>query len=174
MAEARLGGAEQERLRAEFAALAALGPAALDRSTRPAHLTASVVVVDQHELRLLVLHHTKLARWLQPGGHADGDTDLVAVATREMVEETGLVGAEVLVPAIHLDVHEVRPPREDPHLHFDVRFAAVAPSTALRANHESTAQRWVTPPELVALGADPGLLVAAARALDAVRDTTGR
>lgn len=165
--EARLGGVVQEHLRRAFLDLAALGAPSLVRTTRPAHLTASTVVIDDRR-RVLLLRHTKLRRWLQPGGHADGQGDLAAVARRELVEETGLIDAVVLEPAIHLDVHEVRPPGEDPHLHFDVRFAAVARSTALRANHESTARRWVTVPEMVQLGADAGLLVASARALDLI------
>ena len=100
-----------------------------------------------------------------PGGHADGDADLAHVAWREATEETGIEGLVVVVPAVHLDVHEVRPPSEDPHLHLDVRHLVLAPPGAVVAgNHESEALRWVQPDELPELGADDGLLELARRA----------
>ena len=75
-----------------------------------------------------MLLHTKLRRWLQPGGHADGDTELAGVALREATEETGIVGLRVLVPAVDLDLHEVdHGDALGTHLHLDLRFVVVAP-----------------------------------------------
>lgn len=163
----RASGREaHEPTRARFLALLAGEPEALVRTARPAHLTGSAMVVDPGSGKVLVLFHTKLQRWLQPGGHADGDGDLARVAWREATEETGIAALEVLEPACHLDIREVRPPRESPHLHFDVRFVVVAPAGAVPAgNDESEALRWVTLQELPGLGADPGLLALAARAV---------
>ena len=63
-----------------------------------------------------------------------------------------------MVPAVDLDIHEVRPPAEPPHLHLDVRFVVLAPAGAtVVGNHESQALRWVTPAELAGLGADESL-----------------
>lgn len=143
---------------------------ALHRSCVEGHLTASALVVDPSSEQVLVLFHTKLQKWLQPGGHVDGDPDLAAGALREATEETGIPGLEVLVPAVDLDIHEVRPPAESPHLHLDVRFAVVAPPGAIPVgNHESQALRWVAVAELPGLGADPGLVRLAERGLAAVR-----
>jgi len=147
----------------------------LDRTCRPGHLTGSALVVDPSDRRILVLFHSKLRRWLQPGGHADGDADLARVALREAVEETGITGLRVVEPAVDLDVHIVDPPAEDPHEHHDVRFLVVAPPGAVPVgNHESEALRWVDAADLLSLGADRGLVRLAERALarlDALRET---
>jgi 8-oxo-dGTP pyrophosphatase MutT (NUDIX family) len=131
---------------------------ALLRSCVPGHLTGSAFVVDARRGRFLLLHHTKLRKWLQPGGHADGDGNLAAVALREAAEETGIAGLQVVVPAIDIDVHLVEPPREPAHHHYDVRYLVLAPEDAeLNGNHESTELRWVTLDELEGLGCDVGV-----------------
>ncbi|MDG2026322.1 MAG: NUDIX hydrolase [Acidimicrobiales bacterium] len=144
----------RERMRS----LLAERPAPLDRGERPGHLTGSAFVVDAAVERTLLLFHTKLQIWVQPGGHADGDANLPAVALREAHEETGIDGLAVWPVAVDLDIHEVDPPKEDAHLHYDVRFLVVAPNEAVvAANHESQDQRWVTEAEIPDLGADDGL-----------------
>ncbi|MEZ5145016.1 MAG: NUDIX hydrolase [Acidimicrobiales bacterium] len=131
---------------------------ALDRSCAPGHLTGSAFVVDAAGERALLLRHTKLRRWLQPGGHADGDANLAHVAWREATEETGIAGLTVVVPPLDVDVHRVEPPGEAPHDHLDVRFLVVAPPGAAPiGNHESEALRWVTADELEALADEEGL-----------------
>jgi len=158
---------EQRRLRDEMLAFAAAHPDALLRSCGAGHFTGSALVVDDDGQRVLVLFHTKLQRWLQPGGHLDGDANLAASALREATEETGIDGLRVVLPAVDLDIHEVRPPAEAPHLHLDVRFVVLAPpGAAVVGNHESEELRWVTRAELPALGADPGLLRLADRGLE--------
>lgn len=130
---------------------------ALHRSCRTGHLTGSALVVDAAGQRVVVLHHRKLDRWLQPGGHCDGDANLAAVALREASEETGMAGLRVLPVAVDLDVHEVAPPDDGPHLHLDVRFLVQAPPDAEpEGNHESNEVRWVTLDELAALDVDAG------------------
>jgi len=116
-----------------------------DRGTAPGHLTGSALVVDAARERVLLLLHRKLGRWLQPGGHADGDHELAGVALKEATEETGIVGLRVLVPAVDLDVHAVDHGDElGEHLHLDLRFVVEAPPGAVeKGNHESLALRWV-------------------------------
>jgi len=133
-------------------------PDAASRDARPGHLTGSAAVVDATGAHTALLFHAKLQRWLQPGGHADGDMNLAAVALREAREETGIDDLVVDPEPIDLDVHRVAPPGEDPHLHLDVRFVVMAPPGArLVANHESTDLRWVRWSELDRYEPDPGL-----------------
>ena len=149
-------------------------PHPLERTERPGHFTGSALVVHADLERTLVLFHTKLQIWVQPGGHADGDANLPAVALREAEEETGIDGLRVWPIAVDLDIHRVAPPAEDAHDHYDVRFVVLAPEGAtVDANHESEAQRWVRPDELAELGADAGLQRLATNGLALARRIVG-
>ena len=149
---------QQREVRDTMLAFAHAHPDALHRSCIEGHFTASALVVEERSNRFIILFHTKLQKWLQPGGHVDGDANLAANALREASEETGIEGLRVVMPAIDLDIHEVRPPREQPHLHLDVRFVALAPTGSVPiGNHESESLRWVTLDDLPGLGADNGL-----------------
>lgn len=124
-------------------------PDAAHRTCESGHLTGSAVVVDAGGSRSLLLLHRQLGRWFQPGGHADGDTNLAAVALREATEETGIAGLRVSSRAVDLDVHFVEPPGQRAHLHLDVRYLVVAPPSAREVgNRESLALRWVTEGDL--------------------------
>ena len=93
------------------------------------HFTGSAWVVSADGRRTLLTHHRKLDRWLQPGGHADGDADLAGVALREAEEETGVAGLalEDAGGIFDLDRHWI-PGRGDVagHWHYDVRYVVRA------------------------------------------------
>lgn len=112
----------------------------------PGHLTASAFILDPDRRRVLLVHHAKLGRWLQPGGHAEpGEQDPAAVALREAREETGLEDLRLLLDRpLDLDVHAIPPRRDEPgHFHLDLRWAFLAASgSELRASAESTAIAW--------------------------------
>ncbi len=125
------------------------------RSCLEGHLTGSGWVVSPHGGRVLLVHHRKLGRWLQPGGHADGDPDLLAVALREVREETGLARVEVCGrEPFDLDIHSIPAREGEPaHLHYDVRYLLVAsPAAPLVRSEESHELRWfaLDAPEVLA------------------------
>lgn len=126
-------------------------PDALHRSCLVGHLTASAWVVSHDGGRGLVMYHSKIQRWVQPGGHADGDANLAAVALKEASEESGIDGLMVWSEPIDIDIHLFvnRKQTEPDHLHHDLRFLVRAPEGALASgNHESEELRWITRAEL--------------------------
>jgi 8-oxo-dGTP pyrophosphatase MutT (NUDIX family) len=121
-------------------------PDCLFRSCAPGHLTGSAWVVSPDRSQVLLTHHRKLDKWLQLGGHADGDSDLLAVAQREAIEESGLADVRALSPTIFdLDRHWIPPRKTDPgHFHYDLRFLFAAdPQAPLKISHESKDLAWI-------------------------------
>jgi len=112
----------------------------------PGHFTASCWLVDASGARVLLTHHRKLGRWLQLGGHADGDTDLVRVALKEAQEESGLMDLSIASAIFDLDVHEIPARAGDcAHLHWDVRFVVRANgSLDFVTSAESIALAWIS------------------------------
>src|SRR5690349_20004454 len=102
-------------------------PHVFERSHTPGHFTGSAWLVSEDGQRVLLTHHRKLGRWLQLGGHADGDGDLARVALREAQEESGLTGLSLNPEIFDLDRH-ANPTRgaEPRHWHYDVRFVVRA------------------------------------------------
>jgi ADP-ribose pyrophosphatase YjhB (NUDIX family) len=100
---------------------------AFRRERLAGHLTGSAWLVDRSGRRVLLTHHRKLDRWLQPGGHADGDRDLARVALTEACEETGLPDLRVEPLIFDIDRHLI-PARGDvpAHWHYDVRHVVRA------------------------------------------------
>ena len=94
------------------------------RDHLPGHITGSAWIIDETKQYTLLTHHAKLNKWLQTGGHADGDENVLNVALREAEEESGLKNFKLLQPTIFdLDIHLI-PERKDfpQHFHYDIRF----------------------------------------------------
>lgn len=136
-------------------------PDAYLRTHLPGHLTGSAFIVDEAVTKTVLVHHRNLNRWLQPGGHADGDTHLLAVARREAEEETGLTSLQELSTGIaDLDIHVI-PARKDfpEHLHFDVRFFFKASSEEVPiVSDESHDVKWIVLEKLELFNDEEALL----------------
>ncbi len=114
----------------------------------PGHVTGSVWVVNPVRDRVLLLHHRKHDQWFQPGGHADGDADILRVALRETREETGLpTDAIRLVDGgiFDVDIHRIpRTPHSPEHMHYDIRFLVeIDDHLPVPGNDESHQVLWV-------------------------------
>jgi 8-oxo-dGTP pyrophosphatase MutT (NUDIX family) len=120
-------------------------PRSFHRDHLPGHITGSAFIIDNEGKHTLLTHHAKLNRWLQPGGHADGDEDIVGVATREAVEETGLKTLQLLQPHFFdIDIHTIPARKDFPlHEHYDIRFLFRASRTEkLLITEESHDLAW--------------------------------
>jgi 8-oxo-dGTP pyrophosphatase MutT (NUDIX family) len=142
-----------------------------DRRIAEGHLTGSALTVSSDGREVLLLHHRKLGRWLQPGGHGDpGETSGEQVALREAFEETGIAGLRLHPEAprpLDVDVHRIPARADEPaHQHLDLRYLVVAPAGARTTPRleELHQVRWVAWDEVDALGPDHGLRRALAKA----------
>lgn len=119
---------------------------ACERSLKVGHFTASAWLVSVDGAQALLMHHAKLNLWVQLGGHADGDTDLLAVAIKEAQEESGIEGIVAMSPEIFdIDIHAIPANSKEPaHEHFDVRFILqVISDEQFVQNRESKELRWI-------------------------------
>jgi 8-oxo-dGTP pyrophosphatase MutT (NUDIX family) len=151
-----------------------------DRGIQEGHLTGSAITVSADGSCVLLLHHRKLDRWLQPGGHGDpGETTGEEVALREALEESGIRGLSLHTGApcpLDVDVHDIPERQGEPaHEHLDLRYLVVAPGGAAIAPDlaELSEIRWVPWDEVEALGPDQGLRRALAKAR-AIAEGAGR
>lgn len=125
------------------------------------HVTGSAWIVSPDRRQVVLLHHAKLDRWFQPGGHADGDPDLLGVALREAEEETGLRDLKVVSPAIYdVDVHTIPARASEPeHLHYDIRFLLEASThQPFIQTHETKEVRWVDGREIGKLTSEKSIM----------------
>ena len=131
-------------------------PDALLRSCLEGHLTSSALVLHSAGERALLTLHTKLGRWLQLGGHCDGDANLAGSALREAREESGIDGLTIDPELLDLDCHRIPARAGEPeHWHLDARFVVQAPAGAVaRASAESKELRWFRPAELAKIASD--------------------
>jgi 8-oxo-dGTP pyrophosphatase MutT (NUDIX family) len=117
------------------------------RTTLEGHLTGSAWVRSPDGQRVLLIHHAKLDRWFQPGGHAEPtDTDLLATAHREALEECGLKAVTLAIPHIFdIDVHPIPAKGDVPeHLHYDIRYCFTTDDeTSIFDQNEIKGMRWV-------------------------------
>lgn len=143
-ARSGLADAGQDQSIALFESFLAIHADAFERSCPPGHFTGSAWVVSADGMNVLLTHHRKLGLWLQPGGHADGDTDLRRVALREAEEETGLHGLRIEPGIFDIDRHRIPArPNEPEHWHYDVRYVVRAgEDERFTVSEESHALAW--------------------------------
>lgn len=152
----------EQVFKTQFEDLVRTFPNFYDRNLLPGHVTGSAWIINETKDKVLLVHHRKLDRWLQPGGHADAKDDgIYQTAWRETQEETGLQKISVLQKEIFdLDIHLFPARAEMPqHAHYDVRFCLIASEdTLLTLSPESKELRWFSIEEVTALTEEESLL----------------
>ncbi len=137
----------------------------LTRECQVAHITGSAIVMDSGSKRILLIKHRKLKRWLQAGGHGEGETNPADIALRETSEETNLADLHFFPPntsplPLDIDVHTIPANQDIPaHEHLDFRYLIVTTSpNSLSGNTlETLDARWFTYAETLALEMDAQL-----------------
>jgi len=117
-----------------------------ERECAIGHMTGSAWIQNMNRESVLLMHHRKLDKWLQLGGHADGNPNLKKVALKEAQEESGLMEFEFSSDAIFdLDIHLIPARQNEPeHFHYDIRYHLMADdSVPIIKNHESFDLEWI-------------------------------
>lgn len=137
---------EEQKMYLETQKFVNENPDCFERTLQIGHVTASGWIVSSDRKQVLLMHHRKLDRWFQPGGHCDGDPDVLHVAWKEVEEETGVSKFTLAQEGIFdVDVHLIPANSKDPaHNHYDIRFVFEAnPEDELIINIESKDVRWI-------------------------------
>ena len=148
-------------------------PDCLLRSCKTGHLTASCLATSEDHSEVILTLHKKLKKWLQLGGHADGEMQLHRVAKKEAEEESGLdefsfidprlfanqlgSGKDLILP-FDMDIHLIPERKGEPsHLHFDIRYLLKTKETDLKISHESDDLKWFSLDEAFEICNEPSM-----------------
>ena len=136
---------------------------AFSRENTVAHMTASAWVVNKERSKVLMVYHNIYNSWSWLGGHADGETDLLAVAVREVKEEAGItnvcpVSDEIFsLESLTVDGHVKKGRYVSSHLHLNVTYLLEADSeeaVSVKAD-ENSGVAWFTPGEALKKSTEP-------------------
>jgi 8-oxo-dGTP pyrophosphatase MutT (NUDIX family) len=138
--------AEEIAFKSEMLQFIARHEDCFERSLQIGHITASSWLLSKECTKALLMHHTKLDRWVQLGGHCDGNPDVLQVAIKEAQEESGIAQIRPVFNEIFdIDIHLIPAKGQiSAHHHFDVRFLLeVASGESVIRNGESKELRWI-------------------------------
>ena len=133
------------------------------RENTVAHMTASAWVVNKDRSKVLMVYHNIYNSWSWLGGHADGETDLLAVALREVKEEAGIsnvtpVSEDIFsLESLTVDGHRKNGKYVSSHLHFNITYLLEADSeeaVSIKAD-ENSGVAWFTPEEALKKSTEP-------------------
>jgi 8-oxo-dGTP pyrophosphatase MutT (NUDIX family) len=132
-----------------------------ERKLQRGHLTGSAWVLNNNKTHVLLTHHKKLNKWLQLGGHVDGNSNVLAEAIREVEEESGLTNLTLISAGIFdLDIHLIPAHKNEPeHYHYDVRFLFTANHPdEISISDESNDLKWIELNEIDKYTDEPSIL----------------
>lgn len=122
----------------------------LTRNNSCGHFSSSAFVINKEKTKMIVVYHNIYDAWIYPGGHADGEEDLLSVAVREVEEETGLK-VKILddnmfaIQSLPVKGHIKRGKYVSAHTHFDVVYLLEADDTIplVYREDESKGVKWI-------------------------------
>lgn len=137
------------------------------RSNETFHMTASAWVTDPAHEKILMLYHNIYNSWSWPGGHADGEEDLLSVALREVEEETGISDLRAAdekplsLEILTVNAHYKKGRYVAPHLHLNLTYLIEAnDAQALKVKpDENSALKWFGLDEAVAASSEPDMRI---------------
>lgn len=137
----RLCTIEEQHMISHFLSFLENNPAGFERANR-GHICSSVWIVNHERTHALLTHHKKFDLWVQLGGHNDGFTDCKAVAAKEALEESGILGLQFLNEGVFdIDIHAINSACA---YHYDVRYLMQAPKDSnFVVSEESHNLAWV-------------------------------
>ncbi len=138
---------QEKKFKKQLIAFVQQYPNCFERSLEVGHITASCWLVNKDNSKALLMHHTKLDKWFQLGGHCDGDSNVLHVALKEAQEESGIDTISPISKALFdIDIHLIPAnKKEKEHYHYDVRFLLqVTSDQQLTQNRESKELRWIS------------------------------
>jgi len=152
---------EDEQIVDKFQNLFLQTESPFSREQFPGHLTGSCFLLNPARDRILLLHHKKLEKWLQMGGHCDGECETAHVALREAEEESGCKDLSLLSPEItDLDIHLIPARKSEPeHFHYDVRYVGIchSPEKIQLAVEESNDLAWFSFEQAFQIAKEPSM-----------------
>lgn len=139
----------------------------LTRENEIAHFTASAWVTNPAHDKILMLYHNIYNSWAWPGGHADGEADLLKVAIREVQEETGIARIQPVYPEnisleiLPVNAHFKRGRFVVPHLHLNLTYLLAADDgqDIHSKPDENSAVKWFSPEDAVAASSEPDMRI---------------
>lgn len=124
---------------------------AFHRENLEGHVTGSCLVVSPDKQKVLLTHHKKLNKWIQLGGHSDGEANTLNVSMREAEEESGISDLSFISQDIFsIDIHTIPARKQEPeHLHYDISFLIQAHHEDYTVSDESHDLQWFPVKELL-------------------------
>lgn len=98
------------------------------RENEVAHFTATSWIVNKTRTKVLMAYHNLFKTFAWLGGHADGETDMLKVAIKEMQEESGVKNYKILssdiftLETLCVRGHEKHGKYVPTHLHLNVTY----------------------------------------------------
>ena len=138
-------------------------PDIFTRENLNAHMTASSWIVNPARTKVLMVYHNIYDSWSWTGGHADGETDLLAAALREAKEETGITKVRPVTEDIYsleiltVDGHVKHGKYVSSHLHLNVTFLLEADEDEIlhKKDDENSGVAWFGLDEAILASSEP-------------------